>query len=261
MICLYVAGMSAVYGSTFLDASGVQVRRASGIWESRGSVGGLGEALGPLVSQYRIFYGTIAVALVGMGMLAFRVARAVFSRDPGWIRGNSLVFSWLVAGVVFFSAVQIRFPQYFMMILLPLYLFVAVNVRDFLRSRGGTAGAVVVAAAFALAAAHAFTFVDRLVLRHDNALQAVAGYARNEIPRSSVVMTEEPIGVLIPQPYCESWQAPACRDRAGWLILYETALFEPQNAELVESMVERGERRATFVGFKETITVYRLPDR
>jgi 4-amino-4-deoxy-L-arabinose transferase-like glycosyltransferase len=258
VVALYLATMTTVFGGAYWRASHVQFGRASGTWESGGgSVGGAGD-IGPVLQQYRLFYTTIAIAIAGLVMLMIRVVRMIRARSTAAVAETGVTFSWLVAGLIFFAVLQIRFPQYFMMVLIPLYGFVAIETLRWLprRRRALTSAAVVVLAA--MLAADGITFWQRIASRSDNALAAVAAFANANIPASDVVVTEQPIGVLIRQPYCETWKVDKCEGRAQWLIDYRTKLFEPQHVDIVDRLAHAGRKVATFRGFKETISVYDL---
>jgi hypothetical protein len=102
--------------------------------------------------------------------------------------------------------------------------------------------------------------VQRIADRSDNALRAVAAFANTRIPPQDVVITEQPVGVLIRQPYCERWQFERClRGGARWVIDYRTDLFKPEQAYNIRPVPHDARSIATFKGFKETITVYELP--
>jgi 4-amino-4-deoxy-L-arabinose transferase-like glycosyltransferase len=257
----YLAGMLAVFGGDYLHASHVQFGRASGTWESGGgSVGGAAD-IGPLLHQYRLFYATIAVAVVGLALLVARVVQMIRARSRAPVEQIGVTFSWLVAGLAFFAVLQIRFPQYFMMVLVPLYGYVAIEMLRWLRGRGRALVAAATVVLAAVLAADAATFVQRIATRHDNALKAVAAYANAHIPARDVVVTEQPIGVLIRQPYCETWKVDKCEGRVRWLIDYRTQLFTPSHGDIVHRMEAAGRRVAVFHGFKETISVYDLRRR
>jgi 4-amino-4-deoxy-L-arabinose transferase-like glycosyltransferase len=213
--------------------------------------------LSTVFDQYRLFYSTIAITIFALVLLAIRAVRMIRARSRAPVEEIGVTFSWLVAGLIFFSVLQIRFPQYFMLVLIPLYGYVGIETMLWLSRRGRAATTVVAVVVTAVLAADVATYVQRIANRDDNALEAVAAYANEQIPASDVVMTEQPIGVLIRQPYCETWKAPRCLPRSKWLIYYRTKLFDPENAYGVHVLA--GARRvAVFDGFKETISVYRL---
>jgi 4-amino-4-deoxy-L-arabinose transferase-like glycosyltransferase len=259
VVGLYVGAMLAIFGRTYWDASVVQLRRATGTWNSGGgTISDASGAIGPLLHQYRLFYATIVIGAFGLVLLAYRLITMVARRSTAPVDQYGIVFSWLVAGLIFFGALQIRFPQYFMMVLIPLYGFLALEAHRWLQ-RGGRERVLLVAAVMvALFGADGLTFDQRLATRSDNALKAVAAFANANIPSSDLVITEQPIGVLIRQPYCETWAIERCAPRARWLIYYRTDIFEPQKAYKVRLLADHAVAVARFTGFKERIIVYRL---
>jgi 4-amino-4-deoxy-L-arabinose transferase-like glycosyltransferase len=254
---VYVASMLVIFGDDYWRASNVQLGRASGTSHSGGGSVSSTADLGTVFDQYRLFYSTIAITIVAFVLLAIRAVQMIRARSRAPVREIGVTFSWLVGGIIFFSVLQIRFPQYFMLVLIPLYGFVGIETMRWLSRRGRTATTVAAVVVTAILAADVVTYVQRIASRDDNALEAVAAYANERIPASDVVMTEQPIGVLIRQPYCETWKAPRCLPRAKWLIYYRTTLFDPEEAYGVR-VLDGARRVAVFDGFKETISVYRL---
>jgi 4-amino-4-deoxy-L-arabinose transferase-like glycosyltransferase len=257
VIVMYVAGMLAIFGGDFASQSGVQLRRALGISPSGPSISGPHEVY-PLLHQYRLFYGTIGLSIAGFCLFAWRVAVMVSRRSTAYVREVGFAFSWLAAALVFFAALQIRFPQYFMMVLVPLYVYLGTEAYAWLKQGGRERRLAVGICALLVVSLHLATFYERIASRHDNALRQAASYAEKTIPRKDIVLTEEPIGTLIPQPYCQTWQVARCEGRARWLILYRTALFHPPNEERLDRLMAQGRRVAFFKGFKETISVFKL---
>jgi 4-amino-4-deoxy-L-arabinose transferase-like glycosyltransferase len=257
VVALYVATMFAVFGGDYWHASRVQLGRASGTWESGGGSVASAADIGPVLDQYRLFYTTIAITIAGLVLLGIRAVRMIRSRSRAPVEEIGVTFSWLVAGLVFFAALQIRFPQYFMMVLIPLYGYVAIETLRWLPGRGRAVTGAAVLVLVAILAADGVTFWQRIASRDDNALKAVAAFANARIPASDVVITEQPVGVLIRQPYCETWKVDKCAG-AQWLIDYRTQLFEPQQVDVVDRLARAGRKVATFRGFKETIAVYEL---
>jgi hypothetical protein len=115
--------------------------------------------------------------------------------------------------------------------------------------------------AFAIAA-DLGAFYLRIVDQNDNALLQVATYVTANVPASDTVLADEPVGVMIPQPYCKLESAGTCPN-VKWIVTYTsltqklpTQASDPQLYVLLHG----AERVVVFEGFKETITVYRVVD-
>ena len=260
VIAVYVATMFAVFGGDYWSASRVQFGRASGTWESGGGSVGRRADIGPLLAPVPPLLRDDRDR--DRGPRAARGPRRLDDPSPvaraHAARRSAITFSWLVAGLIFFAALQIRFPQYFMMVLIPLYGYVAIETLRWLPGRDGAAASAAVVVLAVILAADGITYWQRIASRSDNALKAVAAFANSRIPASDVVIAEQPVGVLIRQPYCETWEVDRCERRAQWLIDYRTELFEPRQVDVVDRLARAGRKVATFRGFKETISVYDL---
>ena len=242
-------------GNDFLEATSVQVRRALGSYDSGGTIATPGQALGPILHQYKIFFGTLVVSGAGVVIVGWRIVQAVRARSLAALRRGGLPYAWALAALVSCSAIQLRFPQYFMLLLLPLYLVVAIELREHIRRRPDLRW-LVIAGIVALLIANGITFQQRFVIRDDNALRDTAEFVSREVPEDSLIITEEPVAALVEQPYCEMWRAATCARHAAYLITYESATL-PVRSE-VARLAEHSSKIAAFEGFKETVTVYRL---
>ena len=254
VVAAYVAGMLAVFGDEYWSSSSVQFGRASGTWNSGGgSVSSTGD-IATVFEQYRLFYATIAIAVVGLLMLVVRVGWMIAKCTRAPAREIGVTFSWLIAGLLFFAVLQIRFPQYFMMVLIPLYGYVAIEtVRWWSRHGPGdeARGSWLVVTLLVL---DGVTFVQRIASRSDNALEAVAAFANARIPASR--RRDDGAADRRPDPAAllrdVERRSDACVARK-WLIDYRTDLFEPEHAYGIELPRADARRVATFVGFKERI--------
>ena len=62
--------------------------------------------------------------------LAIDITRSIRSRDPSWLRRYSIEASWIIAGMLVFIAVQIKFPNYFIYLMIPLFVYLGMRIRD-----------------------------------------------------------------------------------------------------------------------------------
>ncbi|HEU4785487.1 MAG TPA: glycosyltransferase [Ktedonobacterales bacterium] len=265
---LYLGYMVSVYKDAFVRQTMSQIFRSSGAVTSRGVVSPQ-DVITALVGQYHIFAFTVFLCTASMVWLVIDITRSIRRRDSSWLRRYSIEASWIIAGVVVFIAVQIKFPNYFIYLMIPLFVYLGMRIRDVATSwlaarprhprllRIGLIWLI----AFAIAA-DLGAFYLRIVDQNDNALLQVATYVTANIPASDTVLADEPVGVMIPQPYCKLESAGTCPN-VKWIVTYTsltqklpTQASDPQLYVLLQG----SEKVVVFVGFKETITVYRVVD-
>ena len=100
-------------------------------------------------------------------------------------------------------------------------------------------------------------FYARIIAWNDNALQATGQYAAEHIPANAVVLTEQTIGNLIQQPFCDirahiAW----CGDDARYIITYTSANYHGPKSARLQNLIRGSTEVWHDAGFKETITVY-----
>lgn len=265
---LYLVYMFSVYKDAFVRQTMSQIFRSSGTVTSRGVVSPQ-DVITALVGQYHVFAFTVFLCTVSLVWLAIDITRSIRRRDPSWLRRYSIEASWIIAGIVVFIAVQIKFPNYFIYLMIPLFVYLGMRIRDVAsgwlaaRSRHPRLLRIGLLALLAFAvAADLGAFYLRIVNQNDNALLQVATYVTANVPASDTVLADEPVGVMIPQPYCKLESAGTCPD-VKWIVTYTsltqklpTQASDPQLYVLLQG----AEKVVVFVGFKETITVYRVVD-
>jgi 4-amino-4-deoxy-L-arabinose transferase-like glycosyltransferase len=260
VVAAYLAVMIPLFDTGhhdwYLQQSLVQLRRVLGLRVSRGTLASPGEFAHLLTHQYVVFVPSLAVGLAGVIVIGWRCVRARSLRP---LEHNSLLFSWSAAGVVVFGASALRYDQYFELVLIPLYCLLWTEVCRYVRAHPRTAPAVAAAGLVVLAAGLS-AFYLRVLARDDNTLYQVQQYAQADIPRDSVVVTEEEIGDEIPQPWCAVARAGVCGGAAAYAITYSSYLQPavPPSDTAFQAIMTGAVRVAAFSGFKETITVWRL---
>ena len=176
-------------------------------------------------------------------------------RQRDWVpvQHQAVLFSWAAMGIVTLGLSNLRFPQYFALVLVPLYLLVWTEVWNMRRPfRWWLAGA---AAAAGLASFWLSTNAQSV-----NPLQKVQQYAAAHIPVRAEVVADEQVGDLLRQPYCREQQAGACLRHATYAITWNTYL--QKTAQLGDSAYKvemKGARRLwSSGGFNGTATVWKL---
>lgn len=264
---LYVGVMTLKYGDLFWRQTLSQVFRSSGAVTSRGVVSSPQEILTALVGQYSIFAFTVLLCGAALVWLAADIFRSIRRRDASWLHRYSLEASWIIAGIGVFIAIQIKFPNYFIYLMVPLLVYLGMRVRDVvttwlaadIRHPQWLRVGLILVLALTVGCDLGATYL-RVGVRDDNALLQVSNYARTHIPAEDKVVADEPVGVMIPQRYCKLESPSQCQD-AKWVITYTsitqklpTRASDPQLYVLLDGSITVAE----FRGFKETITVYQV---
>lgn len=239
----------------YIQENLVQLRRVLGLQQSGGTLTNPLQALHLLAAQYVVFLPSFLIALASFVIGVRRLWACYRNRSWARLQRNALLFSWVAAGVIVFGLSSLRFPQYFALILVPMYCYLWTEVWQWDRATWMKA-----AAAGTAVAAGLVSFWFRVPSRSDNAFAQVQAYAAGQIPARSVVVTEEAIGDLISQPYCRVEQATACTGRASYAITWKTYLqssFTLGDAAF-HQMMRGAVQMRQFSGFSGTATVWRL---
>ncbi len=260
VILFYVAWMSYIFGDEYWFQSLVQVRRSLGIGgSSRGLTYGLTEVFRALINGYWVFFTTIANLIIGLTIVMVRFIQYLIKRQ---LRGNPILLSWSAAAVLLLAAVALKSPQYWIIILVPLYTFLASELAQFLWRRKATILAVSSLVVVVLGL-NLLTWYFLVIQVTNNALLETYDYAAQSIPGDARVLTEECIGVQLKQTYYNiqiHWDIEDLqRINPNWVILYYSTTAHPPEGGLDELL-----RRSTFVtgftSFKDVIKVYRVDE-
>jgi 4-amino-4-deoxy-L-arabinose transferase-like glycosyltransferase len=233
----------------------VQLRRTFGLQSSGGTLTSPAAFVHLITAQYRVFIPSLLVATCGFGIALRRLGQCYRVRNWVPLRSNALLFSWLAAGFLIFGLSALKFPQYFALILIPLYAFFWTELAKW--DRPARLKFVAVALAVVLGFG---SFYLRVIGQNDNPFKQVQAYTASSIPRGSVVVTEETIGDLIQQPWCRVEQVVDCPASVTYAITWKTYLQSsfklggPDFGKLMQGAV----RVKSFPGFNGTATVWRL---
>jgi 4-amino-4-deoxy-L-arabinose transferase-like glycosyltransferase len=243
------------WGNAYLDETGIQIQRVLGLQSSSGSLNSPGALIHLLFAQYKIFAPSFIIGVAGVVIVISYLLRCYKKRNWSPVQHQAILFSWALAGMLTFGLSSLRQPQYFALILMPLYLLVWTELwnRDWKSwLTFGLSGAAVV-----------FGILALVVSTHGqqrNPLQEVQQYAQQHIPRSAIVVADEQVGDLIPQRYCREQQSAACLHHASYIITWNTYL--QQTAKLADASyreIDVGARPVwSATGFNGTVTVWKL---
>jgi hypothetical protein len=161
----------------------------------------------------------------------------------------------MASAIVIFGFSSVRYPQYFALILVPMYAWFWTEASNWrLRPR-------VLAALLAVACvAGIASFCGRVVGYDDNVFADVQQNAATSIPPGAVVIADEAIGDLISQPYCREQDAAPCSDVASYVITWDTYLqttWDLGDPAYRKAVTGAGPVRS-WTGFNGTATVWRI---
>jgi 4-amino-4-deoxy-L-arabinose transferase-like glycosyltransferase len=257
-------GSATVLEALFYDTPGhdwwwqdtvVQVRRVLGIRQSGGTLTSPTAALHLLLAQYDVFAPSFLIALVTLVLALRRLWTCYMERDWRPVTGNPLLWSWMASALVIFGFSSLRYPQYFALILVPMYAWFWTETRHWRLRPRGRALLIVVACIAGIA-----SFSGRVVGYDDNVFADVQGYAATALPPNVVVVADEAVGDLIGQPYCREQDAAPCAQVASYVITWDTylqttaELGDPTYRKLMIGAV----RLRSWTGFNGTVTVWRI---
>ncbi|HEY2577815.1 MAG TPA: glycosyltransferase family 39 protein [Streptosporangiaceae bacterium] len=242
----------------FLDDTLLQLERVVDLRHSGGTLTSPLSFVYLLAHQYAVFLPSFLAALAGFALVVRRVVQCVRTRSVAPLRRNALLFSWTAAAIVVFGASELRYQQYFALLLVPLYCFLWTELPAIVASRPQLSRAAA-AAAVVVVLAGLGSFYLRVASRDDNVLAQVRQYAMTNIPSSDVVVAPEQIGDELNQRWCSVYRAPVCRYAATYVITYVTFLQgNPTGDPVLYALLRNSVKLVTFRGFKETVTVWRV---
>jgi hypothetical protein len=245
------------YGGAYLSETAVQIRRVFGLQQSSGSVSSLSQLIHLLLRQYDVFIPSLLIAMFGLVIAIRLLWRCYRARDWVPARPQALLFAWSAAGVVTFGLSSVRFPQYFALVLVPLYLLFWTTISERLEP------AMRYAAVSLACAAGVFSWVLSADAHQINPFQRTEQYVAAHLAPSDVVVADEQIGDLIPQPYCREEQATAsCLRKASYVITWDTYLQQTQKLgdKAFEGRFQGATRVWSVTGFSGTATVWKLAE-
>lgn len=233
----------------------VQIKRVLGVQSSGGTLTSPAAALHLMAAQYWVFLPSLAVAIAGLAILARLLLRCY--RYRSWLpAADDAVFAaWAAAGTLIMAASSLRFPQYFALTLVPLYVLAWSRAA---RMEPPAKAAAAVAAAL-LASLASVTI--RVAIPDDNVLASVQQYAAASIPAGAVVVADEQVGDEIAQPYCREQDAMPCLGRASYVITWDTYLQQTQalgDAAFSRLFAQPRTEVASWQGWNGTVTVWKV---
>ena len=235
----------------FLQQTQVQVQRVLGLQQSGGTVSSPAQVFHLITHQYGVFIPSATVATCGLAVLLHRLWQCYRARDWKPAQANALLFSWTAAGFAVFGSSALKFPQYFALILVPLYAYWWSEL-----ARWESRGFLGIMPLAVLAGVGSFYLVGT----GDNPFRQAQLYAAHSIPAAALVVTEEPIGDDIAQRWCRVEQVQLCPRRPQYAITWDTYLQASSQlgGKPFQRMMTGAVPLRSFTGFSGTATVWRL---
>jgi 4-amino-4-deoxy-L-arabinose transferase-like glycosyltransferase len=243
------------WGHWYLSQTAAQLARVIGLYSSGGTLTSPTALIHLLAAQYKVYAASFAIAVAGFVLAARRLLICYRQRQWDSLQPQALLFSWAAAAVVVFGFSNLRFPQYFALVLLPLYLLWWTEVWQWDRAM-----ALKVGLAAAAVGAGLVSFAMSESSQAANPMAAVEAYAAAHIPRGAVVVADEQVGDLLHQAYCREQQAAPCMYHASYAITWNTYLQSTQKlGDGAFHQMFAGARRVwSASGFSGTVTLWKL---
>jgi len=255
VVVCYLLVMTHKYDPWFIDQSLVQVRRVLGKQRSGGTLTSPLSALHLLTQQYKYFVPSLLVAGWSLLIAAKRTWQCIRARSWAPVRKNALLYSWFVTSIVVFGTSSLKFPQYFVLILMPAYCYLWAELAHWRIGAWWRKYWPILASVVGFC-----SFLLTVPAFNVNSLAELQGYAAKDIPANAIVVTERSIGDLIQQRWCTVQKADACVGKATYAITWQTYLqssFDQGNAAFY--VVMKGATAVTsFSGAAGTATVWKL---
>jgi hypothetical protein len=262
--------MWRLFGQAYLTATESQFRRSTGQQSSRGVLALHWSTIRELFSSrlveshYAIFAGTWIMVLLS-GLLMLRRLVAVLRHRAGW---DNLELLWAAAAgaLVSLAALQLRFPHYFMLVFVPLLCYLAAEVTLLARTPGGgidrsrlrPSRGVLTAGLALLVLIDVAGGIARVAWTGDNAILQARTWVTVHVPHTAVILADEPIGMNVPQPYCKLEDVAQCAGTPTWAVIYISHTQKLPDNHTLYRLLAPGHTCATFIGFKEVITIRAL---
>ena len=254
VVLAYVIGMRANFGQVFFDQEFTELDRLVGTASARGMNYGLIETIQVIVDKYWVFVTTVITLLFGWLYVIVRYLRSLFKKTPS---GHVVLLAWAFAGFVFAVASQVKSPNYLILWLVPLYMYLAVEIMNW---TSGPRKPLVPALAVAFVVLNMLSWNYRIVQTNGDALRESATYINNDLPSDAVIGTEPYIGALISQPYVRLDTMTSDRlKKVTYLAYYTSSMTRVTDLPpVVQEVIRNCHTMAEFSGFKDKVTLCKI---
>jgi hypothetical protein len=256
VVLAYVIGMRADFGQIFFNQEFTEFDRLIGTSSARGINYGPLDALRIILDKYWVFVTTVITLLLGWLLVITQYVRSLLFKK-GFPSGHAVLLSWAFAGFVFAVASQLKSPNYLILWLVPLYMYLAVVIINW---ANGWRKFLVPILAVAFVLLNMFSWNYRIVQINGDSLRDSAIYINQNIPSGVVVGTETYIGSLIDQPYVRiDTMTSAQLKEVTYLAVYTSSTVSNSSLPLVvQQALPNCTTVQVFSGFKDTVTLCKL---
>jgi 4-amino-4-deoxy-L-arabinose transferase-like glycosyltransferase/putative flippase GtrA len=242
----------------------VQVRRTLGQQQTGGSLNSPLQLLHLATHQYAVFLPSLLIAFSGVILLAVDLVRSLRARNLAVFRDDVVFPAWALAGIAVFGAISITYPQYFSMVLIPVYCYLWARVVRVARHRLRPWMAVLGMAL--VVSIGVVSFHARVTESPGNVFQEAGQYVSTHIPRQDIVVAATPINYEIPQHWCSPTGgriSPLCLETAQYIVTWQTYLqsSNPYNYANLEKLLKNSTRVTSIPGFSGTVTIWKVNRR
>jgi hypothetical protein len=251
VVVAYVLGMGATFGQVFFDQEFVQFNRLIGTTAGPGLNYGPVEAFQIIVDRYWVFVTTVVTLLFGWLYVVGRYLWLLFTHVQ---RRHAVLLSWAFAGFAFAVASQLKSTTYLILWLMPLYMYLAVEISDWARDRSRV---FVAALAVAFVALNLASWDSRIVQTKGDSVRDAVSYINDALPADTVIGTETFIGALIVQPYVDEDTMTADGLKAvTYLAYYTSSTYRVTDlSPVVQQAIQNCRIVEVFSGFKDKVTL------
>jgi 4-amino-4-deoxy-L-arabinose transferase-like glycosyltransferase len=252
VVLAYVIGMRANFGQIFFDQEFTEFDRLIGTSAARGINFGPIDALRIIADKYWIFVTTVITLVFGWILVTVRYLRSFHKRDIA--SGHAVLLSWAVAGFVFAVVSKLKSPNYLILWLVPLYMYLAVVI---IHWASGQKKILVPALAVAFVFVNMLSWNYRIIQTSGDALRDSAAYINNDVPSDAVVATESSIAPLIIQQYVRLDTMTSDKlNKVDYIAYYTSSTVRVTDLPpIAQEAIQNCQTVQEFSGFKDKVTL------
>lgn len=246
LITYVVFNLSSINGELYYNQSVNQFKRMIGLTYSPGLNYGLVEAVQAITSRYWIFTTTILTLVLGIPYMLIKVLK----RLNGSYMQDTILLSWSAAAVIFLGLISLKSPHYMMLMLMPLLLFLGVELSRILKPWQIKSFLVIFVAINCWASYQRYTYAN------DTLLVEVQRYFEAEVSVDATVYSIEAICAVIPQP-CTSMIGNNSKDIAYISENVDLIVEYTSTTQKFPKVGSNYVRMETIYGFKDIAIIYK----
>ncbi len=250
----------------YVQQSLVQLERTIGLQKAGGgSLTSISQFVHLLLSpMYIMFVPSFLVTIAALFLLGRTYIRCYKSRSLAPIGGHIPLTAWATAGSVVFGVIALKFSQYFMLFLLPLYCYLWTYMVEAVQHRSvSLRKSVLVFGVVGVVLAGFLSFQIRVHSSPGNVLREAISYVRKNVPKNALVISATPVAYALSQKWCTQRDpnlSRACLNQADYLVTWQTYLqpINPENIPGFGVLLKESVKLKTIQGFNGEIVIWRV---